>query len=191
MMKAVLFLCSANYYRSRFAEHLFNELAGQSGLPWRAISRGLLVGKWGDGGPISSAAVEALKSRGIELDGDQRHPKPLSHGDLANSSLVVAMKECEHRPLLSEQFPEWADLVEYWHIDDVDCAEPHEALPLLEGRVRDLVACLAETIEPPGELVAVEPPEKRARRWNGAGPAADFVGGPHRRHEPAVRLRSA
>jgi protein-tyrosine phosphatase len=29
-MKQVLFLCSANYYRSRFAEHLFNWLAERS-----------------------------------------------------------------------------------------------------------------------------------------------------------------
>ena len=74
-----------------------------------------------------------------------------------NSSLVVAMKECEHRPLLSGQFPEWADLVEYWHIDDVDCAEPHEALPLLEGKVRDLAARLAEAVESAEGLVAAEP----------------------------------
>ncbi len=156
-MKEVLFLCSANYYRSRFAEHLFNDLARQAGLPWRAMSRGLLVGKWGDVGPVSSSAVEALESLGIEIDRDQRHPKPLSKRDLVNSSLVVAMKECEHRPLLSGQFPEWADLVEYWHIDDVDCAEPHEALPLLEGRVRDLAARLAETVESAEGFVAAEP----------------------------------
>jgi hypothetical protein len=29
--------------------------------------------------------------------------------------------------------------VEYWHIDDLDCAEPEEALPLLETQVRRLV----------------------------------------------------
>src|SRR5438132_811728 len=34
--KTVLFLCTGNYYRSRFAEVLFNSVAGKMGLPWRA-----------------------------------------------------------------------------------------------------------------------------------------------------------
>ena len=37
--KGVLFLCTGNYYRSRFAEVLFNSVAGQMGLPWRAHRR--------------------------------------------------------------------------------------------------------------------------------------------------------
>src|SRR4051812_12382323 len=42
-MKTVLFLCTGNYYRSRFAEVVFNTLAGRAGLPWRAESRGLAL----------------------------------------------------------------------------------------------------------------------------------------------------
>ena len=41
--KTVLFLCTGNYYRSRFAEVLFNSVAGKMGLPWRASSRGLAL----------------------------------------------------------------------------------------------------------------------------------------------------
>ncbi len=41
--KTVLFLCTGNYYRSRFAEALFNSVAGRMGLPWRASSRGLAL----------------------------------------------------------------------------------------------------------------------------------------------------
>ena len=32
--KTILFLCTGNYYRSRFAEVLFNSVAGKMGLPW-------------------------------------------------------------------------------------------------------------------------------------------------------------
>lgn len=41
--KNVLFLCTGNYYRSRYAEILFNSVAGRMGLPWRASSRGLAL----------------------------------------------------------------------------------------------------------------------------------------------------
>ena len=41
--KIMLFLCTGNYYRSRFAELLFNHLAKQRGLDWQATSRGLAL----------------------------------------------------------------------------------------------------------------------------------------------------
>ena len=41
--KTVLFLCTGNYYRSRYAEALFNSVAGKMSLPWRASSRGLAL----------------------------------------------------------------------------------------------------------------------------------------------------
>jgi protein-tyrosine phosphatase len=71
-MKQVLFLCSGNYYRSRFAEHLFHWLAEKSDLPWRADSRGLRAGKYGNIGPISRFAVEGRKLRGIPINGEHR-----------------------------------------------------------------------------------------------------------------------
>ena len=37
--KTVLFLCTGNYYRSRYAEVLYNSVAGKLGLPWRKTSR--------------------------------------------------------------------------------------------------------------------------------------------------------
>ena len=40
----VLFLCTGNYYRSRFAAILFNHLARERSSPWSASSRGLKIG---------------------------------------------------------------------------------------------------------------------------------------------------
>ncbi len=42
-MNKILFLCTGNYYRSRFAENLFNWLATKQGLDWQADSRGLAL----------------------------------------------------------------------------------------------------------------------------------------------------
>ena len=69
----------------------------------------------------------------------QRYPIPLALSDLAGSDLVIALKEAEHRMMILEQFPLWANLVEYWHIDDLDCVGPEEALFVLDGQVRALV----------------------------------------------------
>ncbi len=138
-MKRVLFLCSANYYRSRFAEHFFNWLAEREGLPWQADSRGLAVEKWPDLEALSDYSVEALAARGISLDGKLRSPKQVTTRDLASCDLVIAVKEAEHRALMAEKFPQWVDKIEYWHIDDIDCALPEEALPILEQKIAELV----------------------------------------------------
>ena len=68
---------------------------------------------------------------------------PLALADLACSDLVVAVKHAEHRTMMTEQFPLWANLVEYWHVDDLDCAGPEEAMISLDGKVRALVERLA------------------------------------------------
>jgi protein-tyrosine phosphatase len=139
MRKKVIFVCSANYYRSRYAEHYFNWLADQESLGWEADSRGLMVGTWGNIGPISSHTTEALKRRGIPYNEAHRDPKPLTLVDLAEADLVVAVKEAEHRALMAKQFPLWMDRIEYWHVDDLDCAQSHEALPHLECQIHALV----------------------------------------------------
>jgi protein-tyrosine phosphatase len=135
-MHHVLFLCSGNYYRSRFAEALFNHHAVAESWPWRAFSRGLAIHlAWGD---ISPHAREALKDRGIDLAHTAPTRKKLTLADLAAADLVIALKEAEHRPLLRALFPDWEDRVEYWHVDDLDCATPEEALPGLEQQVEEL-----------------------------------------------------
>ena len=141
--KTVIFICTANYYRSRFSEHLFNALAEAKGLRWRATSRGLRTWMADGYGPIASFTVERLAARGIHLNGNIRFPISLSESDLENADLVVAVKEEEHRAMMTEQFPTWADRIEYWHVDDIDCATADEALPLCESCVEALVKRLA------------------------------------------------
>jgi protein-tyrosine phosphatase len=139
MKKKVIFVCSANYYRSRYAEHYFNWVASREQLGWKADSRGLMVGVWGNIGPISNYTVDALRRRGIPLDDQPRDPKALTLTDLAEADLVVAVKETEHRAMMAEQFPLWQDRIEYWQVDDLDCAEAHESLPHLEKQIHALV----------------------------------------------------
>lgn len=118
-LSTVLFLCTANYYRSRFAEFYFNSLASTRDLRWRAESRGLRLNLV-DYGPIYHHTVTWLANRGIALPSSHRYPIRVEEEDLQAADLIVAVKEAEHRPLLTRNFPTWAERVEYWHVHDLD-----------------------------------------------------------------------
>ncbi len=146
----VLFLCSGNYYRSRFAEHLFNTYIQHTNLPWTADSRGLIADRLDSNiGPISRHAVNGLAERGITIPEPPRFPIQLSASDLAAANLVIAVKEAEHRPLLTQRFPQWPDRVEYWHIHDIDCALPADTLTALTDAVAQLIQRLHTQTQSP------------------------------------------
>ena len=141
--RRVLFLCTGNYYRSRYAEELFNHLARTEGLAWCALSRGAAQREFPENvGPMSSFADNRLRAAGIIPEGATRYPQPCTLADFDNVDLVIALKEAEHRPLIELQFPEVAERVTYWHVDDIDVAHPSVALAMLDDRVRDLVSSL-------------------------------------------------
>jgi protein-tyrosine phosphatase len=140
--KRILFLCTGNYYRSRFAEIFFNWHAPQRGLLWTAESRGLALDGW-NYGPISRYTVDRLKEQGIAPDPDPRFPLPVSEADLAAADHIVAVKEAEHRPVVVWKFPAWTDRIEYWNVHDLDCSTPDDAFPHLEQELRQLIDRLA------------------------------------------------
>src|SRR5882724_141977 len=93
--KAVLFLCTGNYYRSRFAEILFNSVAGKMGLPWQASSRGLALERGVHNvGPMAVAAVRALEALGVRAAAAvTRLPAQVTTDDLERADRVVALKQ--------------------------------------------------------------------------------------------------
>jgi predicted translation initiation factor SUI1 len=139
VQKTVLFLCTGNYYRSRFAEILFNSVAGKMGLAWRATSRGLALERGaGNVGPMAVAAVEALEALGVRAAQEcTRVPAQVTAADFEAAALVIALKRDEHLPLLQERFPSWAEKTEHWDVTD-----EIGVLPLIEREVMDLVARL-------------------------------------------------
>lgn len=139
----VLFLCTGNYYRSRFAEVYFNWQSERRGLFWVADSRGLAINPWNHG-PISRHTLARLRARGITSTSCDRSPVAITADDFQAADHVVAVKESEHRPLVEANFPAWAERVEYWHIDDLDCALPNVALPHIEREVDRLIERLVQ-----------------------------------------------
>ena len=71
--QTVLFLCTGNYYRSRYAEILFNWHAAGGGLAWEAQSRGLDPDPR-NAGPMSVSTMAALRKLGIPFDSHLRLP---------------------------------------------------------------------------------------------------------------------
>src|SRR5438270_14046948 len=104
--KTVLFLCTGNYYRSRFAEVLFNSVADKMGLPWKATSRGLALERGVNNvGPMAASAITALKALGVRADAAlTRLPAQVTTDDLERANRVVALKQAEHLPLVQERF---------------------------------------------------------------------------------------
>ena len=145
-MKTVLFLCTGNYYRSRFAEHLFNHLAAERGLAWRADSAGLHVQADGvvNVGPMSEHTIERLSQRKLAVPEPLRYPRQVSEEDLAGAELTIALKELEHRPLMGKLHPRFVDDITYWHVHDLDVALPEDSLGEIEVLVGKLVQELAE-----------------------------------------------
>jgi protein-tyrosine-phosphatase len=142
MSRNVLFLCTGNYYRSRFAEIFFNALAGQRGLDWQAMSRGLKIGWPGNVGPLSPHTRARLEELGIDCATMNNMPIELAERDLAAADLIIALKEDEHRAMLASSFPAWEDRVTYWHVHDLDGAAPDVALKEIEKLVGNLIVKL-------------------------------------------------
>ena len=144
MTKRLLFLCTGNYYRSRYAELLFNALAPAAGLDWRADSRGLdLAAGRNNIGPLSPFVLQRLKRRGIEPLPPLRYPQEAVASDFSAADLVIALKRTEHLPLMRAKFEAWAERIEYWQVDDIDVAPPDVALGLIDTQIDSLLARLA------------------------------------------------
>ena len=137
-MKSVLILCTGNYYRSRYAEILFNRKAEESGLNWRAVSRGLAPDPRNPG-PMARYTMEALRSRGISIENHLRLPIRVTDNDFESTDHIVAVKEAEHRPMIRQSFSKWLDRVEFWQVHDLDCCGPEETIPHLDAEVTALM----------------------------------------------------
>jgi protein-tyrosine phosphatase len=141
-MKTVLFLCSGNYYRSRFAEIYFNWHARQRELTWQAASRGLALDPF-NAGTMSSHTIAWLARRGISIEPYHRAPLDVTAEDFSTADHIVAVKRTEHWALMQSRFPDWLDRVEYWEVHDLDFARPDVTIPHLEREIHDLSHRLA------------------------------------------------
>lgn len=143
-MKTVLFLCTGNYYRSRYAEILFNARAQEMGLAWNAVSRGLAPDPRNPG-PMSRDTITALQKQGITVEEYLRLPIKVTDNDFESNHHIVAVKEAEHRSMIQRDYPDRLENVEFWHVHDLDCCGPEEAISHLEQEVTGLLLRLSHS----------------------------------------------
>ena len=144
MKTKVLFLCTGNYYRSRFAELLFNHWAMVRNLPWVADSRALALelGIY-NVGPISSYTLAGLHQRAIPVPPEMRDPQQVQESDLHEATLVIALDRQEHQRYVAERLPGWTDRVHYWEVADLHLMTASDALARIESQVMTLLDTLA------------------------------------------------
>ncbi len=135
LMKRILFLCTGNYYRSRFCEEYFNHQAGRRGLLWRAGSRGLApdVTVFRNPGPLSPKTFDALRALGVGLDENLRYPLAVCPFDLIAADRAIALSQREHEPMAESLFPAHKQVIEYWEVGDVEIESPTNAIEKMIG----------------------------------------------------------
>ncbi len=133
----VLFVCTGNYYRSRYAELYFNWRVPPE-ASWRAESRGFRLSEQ-NVGPISPLVPTRLAAAGLVAPNEQRMPLVLSEEDLRRSRYIVALDADEHPPYVERLFPNWRDQFRYWRIGDLGFMTSEDALPAIEHAVDELI----------------------------------------------------
>ncbi|MBN1479518.1 low molecular weight phosphatase family protein [candidate division KSB1 bacterium] len=146
-METVLFLCTGNYYRSRFAEEYFNHLSIQENLNWRADSRGLRqnMNAVNNIGPISKDVIARLRELGIKPLMASRYPLSVCMRDFQSASLKIALCEREHRPMMADLFPMFEKSITYWDVEDVPMFEAEHGLKAIVDHVNSLIEKLIVT----------------------------------------------
>jgi len=139
MYNNILFICTGNYYRSRYAEMYFNDLALKMRINWKAVSRGIAAYQANNVGPISMHTLERLKLRGISIGEQIRFPLQLEEKDLLEADLIIALNRREHQPMMEGRFAAWADRIKYWDIPDLNITDSENALSGIERNIYTLM----------------------------------------------------
>lgn len=140
-MNKLLFLCTGNYYRSRFAEEYFNHKAKAQGIEWEAFSKGLSqnMPNLNNPGSVSKHTITALHERKITGKNLRRFPLQVKENDFEEYDKIIAISKDEHLPMLESQFNHINTNVTYFEVGDLPLEEPKSALNKLVKLIDELI----------------------------------------------------
>lgn len=149
--KSVLFVCTGNYFRSRFAEAVFNYYFGDGKSEWKAFSRGLKLQNLTPAQRethVSIYSIEKMEELQIPASFLDGQPTQIGQKDLDHSQIVIGLNQKEHAPMFQELFPNY-DLrnIEFWDVPD-----SHKGM--VPTKALDLVFC--NTLKLGTQLTGIE-----------------------------------
>lgn len=106
-MNSILFVCTANRFRSPLASAIFSKLLWESGNtePFRVND----AGTWTEEGlPVTREALVIGESMGVDLS---KHTSQVINAKILSEHQLVIVMEMGHKEAISSEFPEVADKV--------------------------------------------------------------------------------
>lgn len=138
----MVFICTGNYFRSKFAEIYFNYVSNRLKLDWVAISRGIDISNPNNVGCISQNAINQLNYLGIPLPNDISPPTLLTNFDFVNAGCLIAVNHTEHFSAISSNYNFEDAALLYWDIKDIQEENPTLSLNKLKAKIDDLITTL-------------------------------------------------
>ena len=137
-MHKVLFVCTANIFRSRFSEEVYNQFAKKLNIPSEAFSAGLRVGEYTTR-KIYTPALQQLKYYNINPSRKDHLSIHIDDLDLNVYDMIICMDEVEHRPMVEMNDQLNKINIDYWNIVDEPMVSSRISLPLCYEKVKGLV----------------------------------------------------
>ena len=137
-MQKILFVCTANIFRSRFSEEVYNHLAANMSLSSQAFSAGLMVGHYKTR-TIYAPALRQLKLLNILPRRKDELSIHINDLDLKQFDQVICMDRNEHQPMVRKNKNLTNLNIEYWDIVDEPLVSRDISLPQCYTKVEKLV----------------------------------------------------
>ena len=144
-MHKVLFVCTANIFRSRFSEEVYNHFAKKLDIPSEAFSAGLRVGEYTTR-KIYAPALQQLKYYNINPSRKDDLSIHINDLDLNVYDMIICMDEVEHRPMVEMNDQLNKTNIDYWNIVDEPMVSSKVSLPVCFDKVKDLVTSVSKKI---------------------------------------------
>ena len=144
-MHKVLFVCTANIFRSRFSEEVYNHFAKKLDIPSEAFSAGLRVGEYTTR-KIYTPALQQLKYYNINPSRKDDLSIHINDLDLNVYDMIICMDEVEHRPMVEMNDQLNKINIDYWNIVDEPIVSSKVSLPVCFDKVKDLVTSVSKKI---------------------------------------------